>query len=219
MKSLNKVRTIFFDYDGTLHDSIHIYAPAFQKAYDYLVCNGYADKRKWSDKEISHWLGYNPTDMWRVFQPNLSDNIRQVCSEIIGEEMKHQILCGKPSLYEGSLDTLKYLQKKDYQLVFISNCKTYYMEYHRDLFQLNDYFEAMCCSEQFAYKPKYEILKSIKNDYKEQMVIVGDRIQDIEAGKKNNLITIGCRYGFGVPEELKDADYLIDDIRELGKLL
>ena len=51
------------------------------------------------------------------------------------------------------------------------------------------------------------------------MVIVGDRRQDIEAGEKNNLITIGCRYGFGDWEELKEADYIIDDIRELEKLL
>ncbi len=219
MKSLNNIKTIFFDYDGTLHNSIHIYAPAFQKAYDYLVLNGCADKRDWSHQEISHWLGYNPTDMWKAFQPNLDEHIRQVCSEIIGEEMKNQIICGKPMLYAGSMHTLEYLKNKGYQLVFISNCKAYYMECHRELFHLKDYFEAMFCSEQFGYKPKYEILKSIKNDYKEQMAIVGDRRQDIEAGKKNNLITIGCRYGFGVWEELKEADYIIDDIRELEKLL
>lgn len=28
--------TVFFDYDGTLHDSMHLYGPAFRRAYACL---------------------------------------------------------------------------------------------------------------------------------------------------------------------------------------
>ena len=35
------MKYIIFDYDGTLHNSIKIYKPAFMTAYDYLVDNGY----------------------------------------------------------------------------------------------------------------------------------------------------------------------------------
>lgn len=52
------IRTIFFDYDGTLHDSLRIYALAFKKAYAYLVEEGHTEPKEWSDKEISHWLGF-----------------------------------------------------------------------------------------------------------------------------------------------------------------
>ena len=31
------MKYIIFDYDGTLHNSIKIYKPAFMTAYDYLV--------------------------------------------------------------------------------------------------------------------------------------------------------------------------------------
>jgi len=34
---LEGIKTIYFDYDGTLHNSNKIYAPAFRKAYDFLV--------------------------------------------------------------------------------------------------------------------------------------------------------------------------------------
>lgn len=215
MSSLYNIKTIFFDYDGTLHDSIHIYEPAFQKAYIYLVEQGYAEKKDWTKKEISHWLGFNPSDMWKAFQPNLDDKIKQVCSEIISEEMKHQILCGSPKLYEGSLETLEYLKKKDYHLIFISNCKVYYMECHRKVFNLDHYFEDMFCSEQFSFMPKHEILKNIKDTYMEKMVIIGDRKQDMDAGIKNNLITIGCSYGYASKDELREADYIINDITEI----
>ncbi|MDF2945204.1 MAG: family hydrolase, partial [Herbinix sp.] len=116
MISLSDVKTIFFDYDGTLHNSIFIYAPAFQKAYDYLVENGFAEKKNWSNKEISYWLGFNPPDMWRTFTPNLREDIRLRCSDIIAEEMKLQITHGNPVLYEGSLETLDYLKRKGYCL-------------------------------------------------------------------------------------------------------
>jgi phosphoglycolate phosphatase len=58
------VKTIIFDWDGTLHESIHIYKPAFLKAYKYLVENGFVSEYKWKDNEISAFLGMNPKQMW-----------------------------------------------------------------------------------------------------------------------------------------------------------
>jgi phosphoglycolate phosphatase len=216
---LNDIKTIFFDYDGTLHNSIHIYGPAFQKSYDYLVDQGYAQKRNWFQEEISYWLGFNPPDMWKTFMPDLSEELRKSCSDIIAEEMKLQIEQGKPKLYEGALDTLQYLKEKGYQLVFISNCKMYYRDYHNKLFALDRYFDALICSEEYQFIPKHEIIKLIKHQYPEKMAIIGDRFQDMEAGIKNNMTTIGGRYGFALPDELKEADIMIDDIRDLMKLL
>lgn len=213
------IRTIFFDYDGTIHDSIIIYAPAFRKAYDFLIEKGLAENRIWSDEEISYWLGFNPQDMWENFMPSLNKELRQQCSNIIGEEMKLLIEQGKPVLYEGALETLEYLKNKGYHLVFISNCKTYYKECHSRLFNLDRYFQTFICSEEYNFIPKYDILKTIKNIYPKNMVIIGDRKQDIEAGKKNDIYTIGCTYGFAQAGELDEADILIGSINELNKYL
>lgn len=219
MIQFNNIKTIFFDYDGTLHNSINIYAPAFRKAYDFLVKEGFADKREWSNDEISYWLGFNPQSMWKTFMPNLRDDIKEKCSSIISQEMKLLIEEGKPILYDGALETLKYLKDKGYHLVFISNCKVYYKEWHRKLFDLDRYFERLICSDEFDFIPKHEILKIIKDDYPKDMVIIGDRKQDIEAGKKNNIYTIGCSYGYAQDGELEEADLIIDSIRELEKYL
>ncbi|QAA34788.1 HAD family hydrolase [Clostridium manihotivorum] len=219
MLKFEKIKTIFFDYDGTLHNSIKIYGPAFRKAYDFLIENGYAEERQWTDREISYWLGFNPSDMWREFMPSLSDNIRDKASKIIAGEMKSLIESGKPELYEGAIETLEYLKDKHIKLVFISNCKIYYRDCHEKLFNLDNYFEELACSEEYDYIPKYEILNIIKKSYPKEMVIVGDRKQDIEAGRKNRIFTIGCSYGFGLPGELDDADIIINDISDLRKLI
>ena len=50
--------TIFFDFDGTLHDSMAIYGPAFRAAYAWLVKEGYKEPQEFSDSWISQWLGF-----------------------------------------------------------------------------------------------------------------------------------------------------------------
>ncbi|HSL86843.1 MAG TPA: HAD hydrolase-like protein, partial [Bacteroidales bacterium] len=166
----DQIRTIFFDYDGTIHNSIEIYGPAFRKSYAYLVESGLAEERDWSDKEISYWLGFSPPQMWANFMPDLDEEVRKKCSAIVGEEMKSLTEKGYAKLFEGALETLKYLQGRGYNLVFISNCRTAYKDYHKELFSLGDYFEELVCSEEYDFIPKYEVLKDIKNNYKEEMV-------------------------------------------------
>jgi phosphoglycolate phosphatase len=209
------IKTIVFDYDGTLHNSIKVYAPAFTKAYQYLVENGFAEKRSWSEEEISYWLGFNSQEMWNAFMPDLSLEAKELCSRIIGEEMKKLVEEGSSNLYDGAIEILDYLKKKGYHLVFLSNCKLYYRDAHKKTFALDRYFEDMVCSEEHNFIPKYEILSRIKSKYPEKLVIVGDRAQDIEAGIKNDIFTIGCTYGYALQDELKDADMLIHDIIEL----
>lgn len=215
MIPFEKIQTIFFDYDGTIHDSLKLYAPAFMKAYSYLVQNGFANEREWTLKEISYWLGFSPPDMWRAFMPSLDEGIAEKCSSIIGAEMSKLICEKKPVLYEGAIETLAYLKDKGYKLVFLSNCKTYYRDYHAELFKLDKYFDELSCSEEYDFLPKYEILKRIRHRYPKEMVIIGDRKQDMEAGKKNDIYTIGCMYGFAAKGELKDANMVIDRINLL----
>lgn len=219
MSDLKKVKTVFLDYDGTLHDSMAIYAPAFRKAYDYLVSNGLAEKRTWTNLEISKWLGYNPKDMWDTFMPDLEASEKQIASQIIGSEMNALIDRGAPVLYEGALETLEYLKNKGYTLVFISNCKMAYMENHNRLFKLDQYFDAMICSEMFDFIPKHQILAQIMHRFPQEMVIVGDRIHDIESGTLNNIHAIACAYGFGHPAEFEKAAYTIIRIESLKTLL
>jgi len=212
------IKTIFFDYDGTLHNGLKIYAPAFRTAYAYLVENGFAHARDWTDEEISYWLGFNPVDMWNTFMPDLDDKTKTTCTDIISAVMKSLTELGKAELYEGSEEVLAYLKNKGYRLVFISNCKNYYRDVHRKMFRLERYFEDFIASEEYGFLPKKEILASVKDKYEEGMAIIGDRIQDIDGGKENNFLTVGCNYGYGSSEELQEADFVIEDILELKNL-
>lgn len=219
MDYIKDIKTIFFDYDGTLHESIRLYAPAFRKCFEYLVSIGVAEDREWSDEEISVWLGYNKNEMWQAFMPELPDEIKSHAGKIIGYEMGVLTDNGLASLYDGTIEVLSYLKKKGYRLVFLSNCSNQYMNSHRKLFKLDQYFDAYYTAEEFNYIPKHEILSKVIGNYPKECVMVGDRDKDIEAGIKNSITTIGCSYGYGDSSELEAADYMLDDINRLIELL
>lgn len=209
------IKTIYFDYDGTIHDSLKIYAPAFRKAYDFLVEKKKAEPRLWSDDEIKKWLGFTSMEMWKNFMSDLEEPVKNEASSIIGKEMENQILSGNARLYSGSLNVLEQLRNSGYKLVFLSNCSINYMEVSSRTFDLKSYFHDMICSEMYGFIPKHEILHKIKNNYEMNQIIVGDRFHDIESAVKNNIKSVFCEYGYGEKGEGDKTDVAIKDISEI----
>lgn len=216
---MKKYKTIIFDYDGTLHESLAIYQKAFIKAYDYLVKENLQPDRIWTSAEIGAFLGQNPKEMWASFRPTLTEETITYVSNLIGEEMRHAIGRGEAKLYDNTIFVLETLKKQGYHLVYLSNSKTYYMEAHSKAFELDKYFDSMICSEMYHYIPKKHILERIKPAFEAPMLMVGDRIHDMESGYHNHIDTVACDYGYGTKEELKDATYHISDIKDLLNLL
>ncbi len=217
MNQLN-AKTIFFDYDGTLHDSMAIYFPAFSKAYQALVESNQAPDKTWTYETVSKFLGQTPKEMWASFGSDISETAKQNASKAIGNTMETLIRNEKANLYDGALETLKVLKARGYKLVFISNCKTQYMKNHTEIFNLDDYFDLMVCAEMYDYAPKTKVLENIAKDFPKPHAIVGDRHHDMEAGTAHNMIKIACTYGFGSSDEHQEADITIDDIKELQKI-
>ncbi|WP_455497328.1 HAD family hydrolase [Coprobacter sp.] len=54
-----------------------------------------------------------------------------------------------------------------------------------------------------------------------ECIMIGDRRHDIEGAKANHISSIGVLYGYGSREELlnADADYIVNDLQELYKIL
>ena len=69
---MKDVKTIIFDYDGTLHNSTKIYVEAFRQVYREMVSAKDAPEREFQDEEITKWLGYSVQDMWDSFMPEFS---------------------------------------------------------------------------------------------------------------------------------------------------
>ena len=207
-------RTILIlDYDGTLHDSMGIYEPAFRTAVSELEEKGWLEHRDYSAAEIRHWIGFSAGDMWKSFQPDFTSRQRETGSSRIGALMTEAIRAGRARLYPGTEETLEILAAS-YDLWFLSNCKISYMESHRQMFGLDRWFGRYLCTEAYGYISKEEILWQAA-DPDRRYIAVGDRAQDRQMAGRTGIPFVGCAYGFGTPEELAGADRCVKEIRQL----
>ena len=67
--------TLIFDYDGTIHDTLHIYEPVMRDTYHWLAQEGYVEEKPLAQARIAGWLGLNAKEMWEDFQPQLAEEI------------------------------------------------------------------------------------------------------------------------------------------------
>lgn len=207
--------SLVFDYDGTLHDCIRIYAPAFRMACRYLEESGRLEKRERTDEEIGRWLGFSAVDMWNSFAPGLTQREKEACSAMIGAEMVRLTETKRAKLYPGAIETLEALKAEGHRMIFLSNCKRSYMDAHRRCFSLERYFDGFFCAEEYGWKPKTEIFPLIKQEFDGEFVIIGDRFHDMEVARRYHLKSIGCTYGYGTAEELAYAAALAGSPAEI----
>jgi len=118
------IKTIIFDYDGTIHNTLRIYEPAFRKAYKWLVDQNLAEERTIESSEIASWLGLNSKEMWDEFLPELAQTYKDEASAMIGAMMVEQIERHEALWYEGARDALTKLKQAGYKLLILSNCKS-----------------------------------------------------------------------------------------------
>lgn len=209
--------TFVFDYDGTLHDSLKIYAQSFRKCCKLMRMDG-EKVRDYSDDEIKKWIGMDVKSMWNDFMPGLSEEKKKKYSGFIGENMVSLINEGKAVLYDSALDAVNGIRPYG-KTLFLSSCKRSYMEAHIRAFGLDKYFDGFYCTEDYGFKPKYFIFEDIKKSYDGPFVIIGDRYSDIETAVIHNTASIGCLYGYGGENELEKADIKVNSISELKEAL
>ena len=213
------VKTVIFDWHGTLHNTKVLYGAAFRKGCAWLCENGYGGRCDYTDEEASEYIGFSAVEMWRLFRPDLPEEVTAVSSEIVAQAMVKDISAGKAILYPGALDVLSELKIDGYKLAFLSNCRISYMEAHKNYFDLEKYFDRMYNCEAFNWKSKVEIFKTLKKELPGEYIMVGDRLSDLEVAYTHGFKSIGCSYGFSFEGELDKADRIADDVRQIPLLV
>lgn len=207
---------VLFDMDGTLLQTEKLATPAFLRTFDDLRKQQLWDGRTPTESELTNVLGMTLEDLWKTLLPDANHEVKLVADRLMLQHELDLLKEGITDLYPGVREVLRELKSKDVSLFVASNGLEKYIDAVCEHFGLKAVFTDLYSAGRFQTKSKNDLVSQLINDYAiQQAVMVGDRRSDVEAGKANQLLTIGCDFGFAKPGELEQADQIITQFDQL----
>lgn len=128
--------------------------------------------------------------------------------------------------YEGIKDLFECLTKAEKKLFIATSKPEKFARMIMEHFHLEQYFEDICGASMDGRRSqkgdviRYALEKNHIADL-DRVVMVGDRLHDINGAKENRIDSIGVLYGFGTREELTQAGagHIAETIEELKTML
>jgi len=212
------IKAVLFDLDGTLIDSSEGITKSVQHA---LKEYGIEEN---NIEELKKFIG---PPLWGSFV-NYYGFSKEQSLEAVDKfrERYNKIGLFECCLYPGVRECLEELKEQGYKLAVASSkpeitCKRI-LEYHKvlDLFD-----EVSGATMDGRIETKEEVLNQLFGRWpsvcRDEMVLIGDTIFDIQGANKAGLKSIGVSFGFGCVDEMESngALQVIDHMDELVKLV
>jgi phosphoglycolate phosphatase len=218
-------RALVFDLDGTLVDSRHAVVEAVAAGIeDVLHRHGLGDAPP-SSAAVAAAMGLAAEEYYRTILPA---GLQHLAAEVQAACTRHEVAAlaaGRGCLYPGVLFTLTALREAGVRLAAISNAQSLYFHAALMHLQLRPLLQhAECHGDLPADGPrgKHTLLVRALDALRAspgESCMVGDRREDLEAGRQAGCRTIGVRFGFGAPHELAIADAVVDRFAAILELL
>lgn len=218
---------IFWDFDGTLVHSGHLWSSSVYNALKTIDCNTtvkFEDIRKcmavgftWHtpDNDYSKMTG----NKWWDFMVNKIYN--DYLSLVVGKETAVKAANKVPAiikdldnyiLYYDTVDTLKKSIEKGNVNVVLSNNYPDLIDVIKGI-QLSQYFDDVFVSAQIGYdKPRKELFDYAKSKYPGQnYIMIGDSVSaDVIGGNNAGMTTVFVHNGY-----IAEADFCFDNLEDI----
>lgn len=209
-------KAIIFDMDGTLFKTELILESALTHTLAVLDSKSIEYKENPIEKYIEI-MGVPLDEVWRVLLVNPTNENILFANQIFQDSLIEDIKSGKDSLHEHLEDALKNLVSKSYKLYIASNGDSDYLQ---AIYDLDKYFTGFFSINEVNTSSKSDLVKYIIAKENIQVeYIVGDRLSDFLAAGDNGAKSVGCKFYFSNADELKTADYVIESLDELKKII
>lgn len=216
---LSEARIIVFDNDGTLYPAGPAVGEMVLKAHaEYVAQNRLSIPTPGMDW-LNRMIGVDAREFYAEMLPDQPPAVREDFENFcLDYELKavHQ----HPHMYEGAERVLAALKRAGRRLALVTNGGPTYVKHVWDACGYGRFFAASYPNVPPDYAPKGARLQQAISDLGGgPAVMVGDRRSDRQAAAEAGAAFIGCGYGYGQPDELSGAQYIIEDIAELYNLL
>ena len=211
---------IFFDLDGTLTD------PA------QGITNSFIHALKYFGREIPSY-----EDLCKLIGPPLPYSFETILGfpkekvmEAVAKYREYFSTKGlfENKVYDGIPELLQKLNEQGKHLVVATSKPEEYSIKIIEHFGLSKYFDFVCGSNMDESRSKKEEVIAyalqrcgLSESDKPRVLMIGDRLHDIEGAKKNGLKSCGVLFGYGSREELENAgaDYIVNEVIDLYKVI
>lgn len=212
------IKLIIFDLDGTLIDSSRDITDAINYAIGPYGLSPLTTKD--TIKLVGEGISRLIEKLLSTTIFNGNDDVKRTVMDRFLEYYSAHLL-DNTDIYPNVRFTLERL--KEYKKAVISNKRETLSRRILEGLGLGNFFDMIIGSDSTPEKkpsplPIVKVLAEF--DVKpEEAIIVGDSNLDIEAGRAAGLKTVSVTYGYRPYEMIKDADFVIDRIEDLVKII
>lgn len=210
------MKYIIFDFDGTIGDSQALIVKTLQ---DTMRKRGLEVK---GDAECAATIGLRLDEAFvQLFQMSAEEGM--ACAEtyrgIFEENKQHLIVQPFPHV----LDTIHTLHRQGYQLAIASSRGSDSLFGYVKQMGVEDCISSIIAGDFVEHvKPAPDMVFKALEEMKgtvEEALVVGDMTYDVDMAHNAGAKACAVTYGNATREELKNAEYIIDDFAELLKIL
>ena len=210
------MKYIIFDFDGTIGDSQALIVKTLQ---DTMRKRGLEVK---SDVECAATIGLRLDEAFvQLFEMSVEEGM--ACAEtyrvIFEENKQHLIVQPFPHV----LETIHTLHRQGYQLAIASSRGSDSLFGYVKQMGIEDCISSIIAGDLVEHvKPAQDmVFKALEemNGTVEEALVVGDMTYDVDMAHNAGAKACAVTYGNATREELKNAEYIIDDFAELLDIL
>ena len=210
------MKYIIFDFDGTIGDSQALIVKTLQ---DTMRKRGLEVK---SDVECAATIGLRLDEAFvQLFEMSVEEGM--ACAEtyrvIFEENKQHLIVQSFPHV----LETIHTLHRQGYQLAIASSRGSDSLFGYVKQMGIEDCISSIIAGDLVEHvKPAPDmVFKALEemNGTVEEALVVGDMTYDVDMAHNAGAKACAVTYGNATREELKNAEYIIDDFAELLDIL
>ena len=211
-------KTVIFDLDGTLLDSIEDIASSMNKVLESLQLPTH------KIEDYKHFVGGGVDILVENALNNQSKEIKDVVIKRFKIEYDGK-LHSKTLPYDGIYELLDELKKLDINLAVLSNKPhEFTVSYVNHFFKNYNFKEIHGQKKDVPKKPDpkaaLDIVKCLDSSC-ENTYFIGDTKIDMQTAKSANMTAIGVLWGFRDEKELRDfgADFIVSNPLEILKII
>lgn len=210
------VALVLFDLDGTLVDSLQ----DLTDAVNHMLA-GFG-RQTLTHSEVRQLVGKGARNLvQRALATSSSIDIEAGLAAFT--EFNEIHIADNSRLYPGVLELLQQLRADGIRMAVISNKNESLSRLILKTLEIDVFFDSIAGGDTFSeMKPSPLPLQQIIEKLccsPADSIMVGDSINDIQAGNRAKITTIGCSWGYGNREELSESGFFADSCSDIINIL